>query len=519
VREEVDRRWKIYDYPRFAHDYTHPARLFTTATWFGLTPPALETARVLELGCATGDNLIGMAVRLPGARFDGVDLNEKAVATGQAWVEELGLENVTLRADDILAVPVSGEPYDYIIVHGIYSWVPDDVRAHILAVIKGRLAPEGIAYVSYNALPGWRVWGVFREIMQERFGHLPNPIDQAERAFEFIEWMRLGQGTEDDWWGAIVEVERQRMMMGGPVSVAHDQLSPLNVPFWVKEFVRHANAAGLTFLAEAQLRDSWLQDRSAEVTDLIDGVVDPVEREQLIDYVAGRTFRRTLLVHPHQRPTRPDSADVAIDGMYLSTSLSPPADLDLKPDVPAIFKDHGSGFQVTLENSLSKAAFAALNDLDQPRWDEWLAAVPERLGEALTPMQSVLLRHWAWDWLRSGAIEARSHRVGRSLTPSERPVIEPYVRTSVAQRLPAVNLFHEVVAVDDVDRVLMPLCDGEHDLFDLARALSSRLTLGPLEGLVADKPVPTEPTERMALASALVRARLKRYATSSFLVA
>src|SRR5262249_49773642 len=126
-----DLRTSSYDempYMHRAFPQTHPDRLATLAKLFGLTPPDLETCRVLELGCASGDNLIPMAVTLPNAQFVGLDFSERQIDEGQGIVEALQLANIELRHADITHIDQSWGNFDYIICHGIYSWVPEAVR-------------------------------------------------------------------------------------------------------------------------------------------------------------------------------------------------------------------------------------------------------------------------------------------------------------------------------------------------------------------------------------------------------
>src|SRR5262252_5947803 len=130
---------------------THPDRLATLASWFGMRPAAVDRCRVLELGCGTGANLIPMALGLPESSFVGVDLATSAIAEGQAMATALELANIDLRALDVRTIPDQLGAFDYIIAHGLFSWVTHDVQEHILEVCTTRLTPEGVAYISYNA--------------------------------------------------------------------------------------------------------------------------------------------------------------------------------------------------------------------------------------------------------------------------------------------------------------------------------------------------------------------------------
>ena len=107
---------------------SHPARLAVMARLFGVDAPDVGTARVLELGCAVGGNLIPMAVAMPDAHLVGIDLSGRQIADGRRVVTTLGLENIELQHADIAHVDASYGMFDYIVCHGIYSWVPAAIR-------------------------------------------------------------------------------------------------------------------------------------------------------------------------------------------------------------------------------------------------------------------------------------------------------------------------------------------------------------------------------------------------------
>ena len=89
----------------------------------------------------------------------------RQIEQGQRQVSALGLANIELRHYNIADVDASWGKFDYIISHGIYSWVPAPVRERLLAICRENLAPNGIAYVSYNTLPGWHMRGMIRDMM------------------------------------------------------------------------------------------------------------------------------------------------------------------------------------------------------------------------------------------------------------------------------------------------------------------------------------------------------------------
>jgi cyclopropane fatty-acyl-phospholipid synthase-like methyltransferase len=124
---------------------THPDRMSTVARLPGIDVAAVEASRVLELGCAGGGNLIPMAIGLPRAQFTGVDLSPVQVADGDTLIRALHLSNVKLIAANVMDIDEHFGEFDYIIAHGIYSWVPNSVQEKILEICKRNLAPRGVA--------------------------------------------------------------------------------------------------------------------------------------------------------------------------------------------------------------------------------------------------------------------------------------------------------------------------------------------------------------------------------------
>ena len=173
-------------YPSLPIAHTHPDRLATVGMHFGMRPAAVERCRVLELGCSSGANLLAMAVGLPESEFVGVDLASKPIARGKAMVEALGLKNLNLRQADLLEMAPDYGKFDYIIAHGLYTWVPAPVRDQMMAICKASLAPQGIAYVSYDAFPGSYARVMVREMMLFHIRDFREPQQQLQQAVTLL---------------------------------------------------------------------------------------------------------------------------------------------------------------------------------------------------------------------------------------------------------------------------------------------------------------------------------------------
>src|SRR3954466_10350885 len=172
---EKPTRYDAIPYPTSPFRQTRPERLAAIAKQFGLTPPPAQNCRVLELGCSMGGNLIVMAQDHPESRFVGIDASSRQIADGWKTIDALGLKNIQLRQLDILDIGDDLGEFDYIISHGVYSWVPPRVQNKMLEVCQRHLAPNGVAYISYNTLPGWHIRGVVRDMMFYRGMQFSDP--------------------------------------------------------------------------------------------------------------------------------------------------------------------------------------------------------------------------------------------------------------------------------------------------------------------------------------------------------
>src|SRR5262249_53061656 len=156
---------------------THPARMGAIATLMNMDPAAVARCRMLEIGCGNGFNLIPMAAALPKSEFLGVDLAEDAIEIARKTAGGLGIENVRFVAGDLRDIDDAYGEFDYIVAHGVYTWVPVAIRDALLAVCRSRLSQSGVAFISYNAYPGAHVLRMFREMMRYHSRNNDNPAE------------------------------------------------------------------------------------------------------------------------------------------------------------------------------------------------------------------------------------------------------------------------------------------------------------------------------------------------------
>ena len=291
-------------YPGFPFPQTHPDRLALLARLHGLEPAPPDGCRVLEVGCADGINVLGMAASAPGLEAVGFDSAAGPLERGRELAQTAGLANVRLEALDLRDAGDALGSFDYVVAHGLYAWVPDDVRDALMALLARCLSPHGVAFVSYNARPGAGMRSLLREMALMHAGVAASVHERAAGARELYELMAPWVTERPDAYGRLLEHELGRLRRLNMPALVHDDLAELYRPVWLRDFVTHARAHGLEYLAEAELSELEA-DRHPEGFDaVLDRVAggDRVEWEQYADFLAGRSFRQTLLCRADAKP-------------------------------------------------------------------------------------------------------------------------------------------------------------------------------------------------------------------------
>ena len=297
-------------YPGFAYPDTHPDRLAVMAMLHGLEPAPVERCRVLEIGCNEAANLIPMAYAIPGSEFVGFDIAGMPIARGQERIGELGLTNLRIFQGDLMEIDETLGQFDYIIAHGLYAWVPEPVQTRLLEVCQRLLSPDGIAFVSYNTLPGGHLRNLVREILMIGGACGSNPAESVARGMEFLQFVTEAQKPEEPF-RALLERQVKKMKGRDSNSIFHDEMGRVNRPVSFSDFVRHAGEHGLQYVSEAVLpfpNDPCFKPEQATVAEELAGG-DRIAQEQIFDLIRMRMFRETLLC----RAERTVSAEVDVE--------------------------------------------------------------------------------------------------------------------------------------------------------------------------------------------------------------
>lgn len=464
-------------YEGTAVEGSHPRRLAALARLFGVPAPPVATARVLEFGSAIGENLVPMAAALPNARFLGLDNADRQVERARAFARRLRLTNIEFEARDILAVPETLAPFDYIIAHGVYSWVSEPVRLRMLQLCGRLLAPGGVAFVSYNCYPGWYLRQPLRELMLFATRQLNVPpgqlIDHARAMAEIV--VRTALDIEDRLPGgplyARVLARELDIIADRPDDyIAHEHLEPVNTPVYFTEFIAQAEAAGLDYLADALVQRMVMPGLEPAVTAEFEQLApDRVEREQLLDFIHGRTFRESLLVRAGT-PIDREPSPGALRGLALRLlgEFIAPGEDRYDPGLPKV--RHPGGILALRDPDLLEAI--RLLDAARPRAvpAEDLAAHidPRRFWDRTAPK---LLRLF---WL--GAIRLEAEPAAPVAAPGPFPRAFAPARDQAARDGIPVSMLHTVEDVPPLALRLLPFLDGTRTIDDLARVVLEQLS-------------------------------------------
>ena len=365
-------------YESFAIPETHPDALAPLARLLGIPAADPERCRVLELGAASGGNLIPMAVHLPASQFVGVELSAAQAGRGQALIRALGLTNIQLIHQDILDVDTEQARFDYILVHGVYSWVPEPVKEHILWLCGRLLAPQGIVYLSYNTLPGWRQRDMVRDMLLHQCRDAHAPTERLGRARELIE--RLHRALDGDTRPESEPLRRELAYLRTARAsyLYHEYLEETNSPELFSQVMARAQRHGLAYLAETKLHSMFAATLGPAAEAALAPIETRIEREQLLDFMSLRAFRQTLLIRAEATPCLEINLDHLRD-FGLHADLVPLEDTRLDRVAPGRYAaTDGARFQV--EHPLTKAILERLGAI-YPNARRLDALLPEAMAE------------------------------------------------------------------------------------------------------------------------------------------
>jgi len=456
-----------YDTVRYRTDpnpAAHPGRIAAIGRLHGIDCPAVERMRMLEIGCGDGGHLLALAERLPGASFVGFDLARGAIDEARRRAGLANLRNVRLDVADVRSPPADLGRFDVIVAHGLYAWVPDDARAELLAACARHLAPNGLALVSYNTMPGGHLRRMAREILLFHVGAIADPIARLSEARALARFLSRDDDREFPQ-NAALRAEMREIALRPDQALEHDDLALHHHPAYFHEFVAAAAGHGLQFVAEAEYFTMF--DRGfSDATRSVLASMDRVAAEQYRDFLRGRRFRQTLLCHDTCRVlAAPDIQ--AVGECFVSPSTPQLQRLARGGEHPPV--DDPGEFERP-EGALLDAVAAALPG------DASVAELAGAMAASFGwPDAAERTRALVLDAFRAGRLTLSTLRTPIAGQPSARPRAGGYSRLQATEGERVANARLLSIRLDDPRaRALFALLDGHRTREALCREMAAR---------------------------------------------
>ena len=480
-------RYDAIPYPTSPFRQTRPERLAAIAKLFGLDAPPAEKCAVLELGCSMGGNLIVMAHDHPQSRFLGVDASSRQIADGWKTVDALGLKNIQLKHLDILDVGEDIGEFDYIISHGVFSWVPPRVQDRVLEICQRHLAPRGVAYISYNTYPGWHIRGVVRDMMFYRGMQFADPKTSLAQAKSLVEFVAQSSKGADTPYQRLLQSELKHIGQMEDYYLQHEHLEEHNQPLYFHEFARRLAVNGLQYLGDADFSTMVSTNFSPEVAKTLHelGAHDIVQMEQYMDFVRCRYFRKTLICRSGVRLNRTLTPAVVKDLLLASDAAPATAECALDPAQTMSFESAG-GHKISCKSPLTKIALRALKqDWPMPvAFADLLARCKvDAAGAGFPADEAGAEEFFAGEMLTAmaaGVVEWRLSPVPFTTVVADLPATTSLARLQATQGYKVTNLRGELVTLDEIHRQTLLQLDGSRGRAQLTDALLAPIRRGEL---------------------------------------
>lgn len=315
-------RYDQIPYVSMPIEASQPVCLGAIAQMHGLTLAGPDRARVLELGCASGGNIVPLAARFPAATFTGVDLAAAHVASAHSRIAALGLKNIVIRQGDLATIDLKDQTFDTIICHGVFSWVPPATQDAILRICSRHLSAHGVVFLSFNVLPGWHQRNIVRDICLEHSKSETSPVARVAKAREILSELAKSVSTTTPY-GVMLHNEVANLKTLPASYLLGEFLVAENHACTLGQFAARVKAFGLSYLSECDLASSLpetvLPSAAATIRRLAGP--DPISVQNYTDIFSGRTFRRALLVRNEQSDAVKPANARQLSGLHLSCAL------------------------------------------------------------------------------------------------------------------------------------------------------------------------------------------------------
>ncbi len=327
---DIDYTWGFYS--EFA-----PVHLRWIAASAGYAPRATDQGfTFIELGCGLGASTSMFAACHPEGKFYGIDFNARHIAAGADFAQKGGLTNVEFLARSLTDIDPDELPdADYIVAHGVYSWVNADVREAMHRFIAKKLKPGGILYLSYNSMPGQALVEPVRQWMLEVAANTPGDTEKKVKAAVSALVAFTEKNPRAFGHGDRVKKLVERLKTASVNYVAHEYFNAEWASFYFTDVARTFRPMGLAFAGDARAMRNLpeLQVKQGEASELMKER-DRVRRRFNLDYLVDESFHRDVWVRAPELIATPDIVQNRTVRATRVGTIRPAADLKREVKVP-----------------------------------------------------------------------------------------------------------------------------------------------------------------------------------------
>jgi SAM-dependent methyltransferase len=457
---------------------TQPDFLAAVARLHGFDAPDPRRARILELGCAQGGNLIPLAWRWPESDCIGVELSRVQAQAGADFIHRLGLPNVRILHGDLAALPDDLGEFDYLIAHGVFSWVPPAVQQALLEVCRRHLSPNGIAYLSFNVAAGWHALQPLRTALVERTSaDLPAP-ERHQQALRVLDQLQA------EWSDPFLLKEIAYLKAAAPSYLFHEYLADFNAPIPFAEFAAQLDAHGLRYVGEAGPRSAVVEFEDAWGLTPESMAGRWLDAEAALDDALATRFRRALIARATSACAQPPQAEV-LSGLAFYADLRSDEEIDLEAATEQGFVNP-AGNTFPIEHPAMKAAamalsavypgaleYAALRSAARAVLAEHGAGTQEEEAGFRDALFQLVMAHGVMPTVVAGALTA---------VPGETPCAHALARQQAASPGWVVSGARQVAMdLDPAGRMLLSALDGSQTVDALAARMQAGLAQSGLD--------------------------------------
>jgi SAM-dependent methyltransferase len=288
-----------------AYNAQNPKEINAVAAFNGYLPVPLDQPfTYCDLGCGNGLTVNFLAAIYPHAQFVGIDFNAAHIENARGFAERAGLDNARfICAGFEAALELDLPAFDVMALHGVYTWVPPDVRRAVVALLERWLKPEGLAYLAYNCMPGWAALEPLRRLMITYGEVVPgSSLERARYAMAYLHALRDNKAAyfaQNPSAGEMLDLlDRQPLPY-----VAHEYLNESWEPIYFAQMAQELGAAGLTYAGSLPL---WTNVEELiippELQRLFRSAPDRVVFETHKDFLTNQRFRTDIFTRQAARP-------------------------------------------------------------------------------------------------------------------------------------------------------------------------------------------------------------------------